>query len=43
MTQLQQAYRNAMREFRRVLRVHGRLVLCSTARRPIFQVRTMVA
>lgn len=31
-----------MREFRRVLRVYGRLVLCSTARRPIFQVSSCV-
>ena len=33
-----QAYRNAMREFRRVLKLNGRLVVCTTARRPIFQV-----
>jgi len=33
-----QSYRHAMREFRRVLKMKGKLVMVSQARRPVFQV-----
>ncbi|KAM3576967.1 hypothetical protein VYU27_001109 [Nannochloropsis oceanica] len=32
-----QSYRHAMREFRRVLKMKGKLVMVSQARRPVFQ------